>query len=306
MYTNNKSPVPLWLIFTAGIIAISFSSILVKLSMAPVSVSGMYRLLFTCLMMIPIMWKYIPEIKRLTGHDWLLLTGSGVALGLHFLLWMASLRFTTVASSTVLLTLEPIFVLAGAYIVYRERTTLAAAAGIALAVFGAMLVGWRDMTVSGDALKGDLLSLLGTAAVAVHMLLGQKLSKHISSLLYSFVVFLVAACCFAAYNVFQGYSFTAYPPKEWLWFALLALIPTVFGHILFNWALKFVNAASVSTAVLGEPVGASLLAWLMLGESVQPVQIGACLLLLIGVWVFLRNNHVHYAPAQPQGSRPNL
>ncbi|MFE5317476.1 DMT family transporter [Paenibacillus sp. NPDC056579] len=298
MYTNKKSPVPLWIIFTSGIIAISFSSILVKLSSAPVSVSGMYRLLFTCLMMAPIMWKYIPEIKDLSSRDWFMLTGSGIALGLHFLLWMASLRFTSVASSTVLLTLEPIFVLAGAYFVYREKTTLAAVAGIVLAVSGAMLVGWKDMSVSGDALKGDLLSLLGTAAVAIHMLLGQKLSKHISSLLYSFVVFFVAACCFAVYNVFQGYTFTAYPPKEWILFILLALIPTVFGHILFNWALKFVNAASVSTAVLGEPVGASLLAWMMLGESIQPVQIGACLLLLIGVWVFLRNNRVHYATQQ--------
>jgi len=303
MSTNSKSPIPLWIIFTAVIIAISSSAILVKLSAAPVSVSGMYRLLFTCLLMTPIMWKYIPEMRKLTKHDWLLLIGSGAALGAHFLLWMASLRYTTVASSTVLLTLEPIFVLAGAYFVHKERTTMAAVAGIAIAVFGAMLVSLKDMTVSGDALYGDALSLLGTAAVAVHMLLGQQLAKQVSSLLYSFVVFFAAACCFAVYNVVQGYSFTAYPPGEWLLFVLLALIPTVFGHILINWSLKFVNAASVSMTVLGEPVGATILAWMILGESIQVVQIGAGLLLLFGVWVFLRNNEVRYAPQRKQSSK---
>ncbi|WP_036745586.1 DMT family transporter [Paenibacillus sp. UNC451MF] len=296
MNTSKRSPVPLWIIFTAGIIAISFSSIFVKLSAAPISVSGMYRLFFTNLLMLPIMWKYIPEIKKLSGKDWLFLIGSGIALGLHFLLWMASLRYTSVASSTVLLTLEPIFVLAGAFLVYRERTTAAAVAGICLAVFAAMMIGAKDFSISGTALQGDLLSLLGTAAVAVHMLLGQKLSKHISSLLYSFVVFFVAGICFAIYNGFNSYSFVHYSFNEWGLFLLLALVPTVFGHILFNWLLKYVNAASVSSAVLGEPIGATLLAWMMLGESINWVQILAGFLLILGVWVFLRNNHVRYEP----------
>ena len=296
MNTNKRSPVPLWIIFTAGIIAISFSSIFVKLSEAPISVSGMYRLFFTNLLMLPIMWKYIPEIRKLSGKDWLLMIGSGIALGLHFLLWMASLRYTSVASSTVLLTLEPIFVLAGAFIVYRERTTAMAVAGICLAVVAAMMIGAKDFSISGGALQGDVLSLLGTAAVAVHMLLGQKLSKHISSLLYSFVVFFVAGICFALYNGFNGYSFVHYSVKEWGLFLLLALVPTVFGHILFNWALKYVNAASVSSAVLGEPIGATILAWMMLGETINWVQIVAGFLLILGVWVFLRHNHVRYEP----------
>ncbi|UQZ81530.1 4-amino-4-deoxy-L-arabinose-phosphoundecaprenol flippase subunit ArnE [Paenibacillus konkukensis] len=302
MTSGHRSPVPLWLIFTVGIVAISCSSIIIKLSAAPVSVSGMYRLLITNVIMLPLMWKYIPEVKRLNGKDWLLLLGSGIALGLHFLLWMASLRYTTVASSTVLMTLEPIFVLVGAYFVYRERTTPTAAAGIGVAVFGAMLVGLKDFAVSGTALQGDILSLLGTVAVAVHMLLGQKLSRHISSTLYSFSVFLVAACFFAVYNGWNGIAFTGYPAKEWILFALLAVIPTVFGHILFNWSLKFVNAASVSTAVLGEPIGATLLAWMLLGESVNLIQILAGLLLILGVWVFLRYNQVRYEakPAQSQ------
>ncbi|MBE1441925.1 DMT family transporter [Paenibacillus sp. OAS669] len=300
MITNKRSPFPLWIVFTAGIIAISFSSIFVKLSSAPVSVSGMYRLFITNLLMLPMMWKYIPEIKKLSRKDWLLLIGSGAALGLHFLLWMASLKYTSVASSTVLLTLEPIFVLAGAFIVYRERTTTAAVAGICLAVLAAMMIGFKDFTVSGSALLGDLLSLLGTAAVAVHMLLGQKLSKHIPSLLYSFVVFLVAGICFAIYNGFNGYSFIDYSINEYVLFLLLAIVPTVFGHVLFNWALKYVNAASVSSAVLGEPIGATLLAWIILGESINAIQVAAGLLLIFGVWIFIRNNHVRYEPQKAQ------
>lgn len=299
METTKKSPIPLWLIFLIGIIAISFSSIFIKLSTAPVSISGMYRLLFTNLLMLPFIWKHIEEIKRIKSINWIYLVGSGVALGLHFLLWMASLRYTSVASSTVLMTLEPILVLAGAYVAYREKTTAAAMIGIAIAVGGAMMVGWKDMSVSmsGNEWKGDLLSLLGTVAVAVHMLLGQKLSRSVAATPYSFIVFFVAALSFAVFNLAQGYSFIQYEGREWGLFLLLALVPTLFGHVLFNWSLQFVNAASVSTAVLGEPVGAALLAWMLLGEGITFIQAIACCLLLAGVWIFLKTNRVTARPA---------
>jgi drug/metabolite transporter (DMT)-like permease len=125
-------------------------------------------------------------------------------------------------------------------------------------------------------------------SVVFHMLLGQSLRKRISSFVYSFSVFVVASVTFAFYNVAAGYSFTAYPPREWVLFALLALVPTVFGHVLFNWLIKYVGATTVSMAVLGEPVGASLLAWALLGESIGAIQAAAAALLILGVWLFLR------------------
>lgn len=87
-----------------------------------------------------------------------------------------------------------------------------------------------------------------------------------------------------------GYSFSAYPPKEWGLFLLLAVVPTLFGHYLFNWLLKYMSATSVSMSVLGEPVGATLLAFLLLGEPVTWLQATAGSLLIFGVWLFLTVN----------------
>jgi drug/metabolite transporter (DMT)-like permease len=271
-----------------GMISISFSAIFVKWVDAPVAISAMYRLLLTNLLMLPFLFRYLPEIRRIKLKDWWLLAASGFFLGLHFLMWMGSLLYTTVASSTVLLTLEPIFVLVGAFLIYNEKLSRGGFIGISLAMLGTLLISWGDFSLSSEALQGDALSILSALAVAVHMLLGQRLRSRISSFVYSFSVFASAAIVLAIYNLILGYSFIGYSKSDWQLFLLLAIVPTVFGHMLFNWLLRYMKASTISMSVLGEPVGASLLAALLLSEKVSPVQIGAAVLLLVGVWIFLR------------------
>jgi len=294
---SNKAPLPKWALtalLLAGIIAISFSSIFIRWSSAPASIMAMYRLFLTGLLMLPFVLRQRPDVRSITLPDWGRMVLSGIFLALHFLFWMESLRFTSVASSTILLALEPLFVLAGAYWMFRERTTPRAVAGMSAAILGAALIGWGDMGITVQALQGDLLSFLGTAAVAVHMLIGQHVAKRIPSLFYSLTVFTVAAVSFLLYNLAVGISITGYPMREWGIFLLLAIVPTVFGHVLFNWLLQYVNAATVSMSVLGEPVGATLLAFLLLGEKLNPLQALAGLVIIWGVWYFLRHNRVHY------------
>lgn len=295
--TTARAPLPRWaltLLLLAGIAAISFSSIFIRWSSAPSSILAMYRLLITGLLMLPFVIRQKPDLRRITLCEWLLMLLSGLFLALHFLFWMESLRFTSVASSTILLALEPLFVLAGAYWLFRERTTKRAVLGMASAIAGAALIGWGDVGISARALQGDLLSFLGTAAVAAHMLVGQKLARSIPSLLYSLIVFLTASAAFALYNAATSTPFTGYGRSEWGIFLLLAIVPTVFGHVLFNWLLQYVNAATVSMSVLGEPVGATLLAYWMLGESLNPSQAAAGAVIIWGVWYFLRHNKVRY------------
>ncbi|CAG7621426.1 hypothetical protein PAESOLCIP111_02340 [Paenibacillus solanacearum] len=289
MNHNPRPPVPLWLPLMIGIVAISFSSIFVRWSNAPVSVIAMYRLVLTTILMLPfLLMNHRPSMRRLSRKDWLLLFWSGFALGLHFLLWMGSLRFTTVASSTALLTLEPIFVLIGACLVFRQRTHPLAVASMLTAIAGAIMIGWGDWGWGGQALLGDLLSLLGALAVAFHMLIGKNLVQRIPAFVYSFFVFAFAAAVLAVYNVGFGYAMIGYEAKEWGIFLLLAIVPTLFGHYLFNWLLKYMKPESVSMSVLGEPLGAALLAYLLLGESVTWLQAAAGAVLLLGVWMFLR------------------
>jgi drug/metabolite transporter (DMT)-like permease len=281
--------IPLVIPLVIGIIAVSFSSIFIKWSTAPVSVQGMYRLLFTVLFMLPFMWKHRAAVKKISKREYLLLFLSGLFLALHFLFWMGSLKLTTVASSTILLSLQPVFVMLGAYIAFRERTSKAAVLGMTVAISGAALIGWGDFGISYQNIQGDLLSILGTIVVAVHMLIGQKLIKTLPATVYSFSVFLTAVLIFAVYNLTLNIPMTGYSDKDWLIFLLLAVVPTVFGHVLFNWLLKYVTAATISMAILGEPVGASLLAFLLLDELLTISQWVGGVIVITGLYFFLKN-----------------
>ncbi len=285
--TSKKPPVPIPLLMLIGIVAISFSSIFIKWSSAPVSVQGMYRLLFTSLLMLPFARPYSGAAFALRRKDWLLLLVSGAMLALHFLLWMGSLKFTSVASSTMIMALEPVFIMLGAYLLYKEKSSMSAIAGLAIAIFGVVFIGWGDIGLSSDNLKGDLLSIGGTAAVAAHLLIGQKLVARMPSYLYSLIVFIAAAFVFAVYNLLAGIPFFDYPPREWGIFVLLAIVPTVFGHILFNWLLQYASATTVSMNILGEPVGASILAFLLLGEQLTILQWAGGVLVMGGLAVYL-------------------
>ncbi|ULO10116.1 DMT family transporter [Paenibacillus sp. 19GGS1-52] len=285
---NRKTaPVPVPLLMIIGIVAVSFSSIFIKWSAAPASVQGMYRLLFTSLLMLPFARPYSGAAFALRKKDWVMLGLSGTMLALHFLLWMGSLKYTSVASSTMIMALEPVFIMLGAYFLYKERTAISALLGMAIAIGGVLFIGWGDVGISADNLKGDLLSIGGTAAVAVHMLIGQKLVVRMPSYLYSLIVFLSAVIVFAVYNLFMGVPFFNYPARDWGIFVLLAVVPTVFGHILFNWLLQYVSATTVSMNILGEPVGASILAYLLLGEQLRALQWAGGVLVMFGLAVYL-------------------
>ncbi|WP_178381933.1 DMT family transporter [Paenibacillus sp. P32E] len=302
---SKKPPVPVPLLMLIGIVAISFSSIFIKWSDAPASVQGMYRLLFTSLLMLPFARPYSGAAFALRRKDWLMLGISGVMLALHFLLWMGSLKYTSVASSTMIMALEPVFIMLGAYILYKERSTSAAILGLGIAIIGVVFIGWGDIGLSADNLAGDLLSIGGTVAVAGHLLIGQKLVARMPSYLYSLIVFISAAAVFCVYNLLSGIPFFDYPPREWGIFVLLAVVPTVFGHILFNWLLQYASATTVSMNILGEPVGASILAFLLLGEQLTGLQWSGGVLVMSGLAVYLyagRKKAVKVKEALPSAS----
>ncbi|WP_146551130.1 MULTISPECIES: DMT family transporter [Rummeliibacillus] len=293
---ENKLPVSPTILLIIGVVAISFSSILVKWSEAPASILGMYRLFFTIIILFPFLpWKQMKHIsKKMTVKDWTLLFISGTFLGLHFLFWMDSLKHTTVASSMILTTLEPVFVMIGAYFLFKERTSPVGILSIGLAIIGSIIIASGDIGFSSSALYGDLLSILGTLAVAIHMLAGQNLCRKIPPSIYSTFVFLIGGIILLFYSLINNVSLVNYSKNDWIIFLLLALIPNIFGHALFNWLLKYVDATTISMSVLGEPIGAIILAYFLLGEGITMLQTIGGVLAIVGVGIFLKikSNHI--------------
>ncbi|REE81179.1 drug/metabolite transporter (DMT)-like permease [Paenibacillus taihuensis] len=286
--SSSKLPVSPVIPLLIGMLAISFAPILVRYSHAPVSVQGMYRMLFTFVLMLPFGTKQLGAVRKISRKDWLLLVLAGIFLALHFLLWMASLTYTSIASSTILLALEPVFVMVGAYFLFRDRANKFAIMGMVIALIGAMGIGSGDIALSSRAFYGDMLSFLGALAVSINMLLAKQIMKRVSSYLYSCIVFGVTTICFFIYNVTMGISMTDYAQREWIVFLLLAIVPTVFGHLIFNWLLKYVKPTTISMSVLAEPVGASLLGMVLFSEMISGFQLVSGAFIIIGLILYMR------------------
>jgi drug/metabolite transporter (DMT)-like permease len=286
--TRAKPPVSPYFLAGIGIITISFSSILIKWTSAPPTIIGLYRLLFTCILLLPWLWKEKKDLLRLKKTDYLLLVLSGIFLGLHFWFWIASLDETSVASSMIITALSPFFVVTGAFFIFHERFSRIQVFSMSLALFGTVIVAYGDIGVSQSKLVGDLSSLLGTIAVSVYMMFGQAVRKKISSTVYNITVFFVASVELAIFAMFQHLPFGGYSFWDFIIFVLLAIVPTLFGHGLFNWLLQYLPASTISMTTLGEPVGAIILAWLLLDQDVSPSQIVGGLLCIGGVYLFLK------------------
>jgi len=270
-----------------GALSVSTSAILVKWANAPAAVTAFYRLFLTVLIMTPFFIKYIPELRMITKRDWLYSVISGVLLAFHFIVWFESLNYTSVTSSVVLVTLQPLFAFIGAYIFFKERLTLGAILSGLLAIMGSMIISWGDFQVSGEALFGDILALLACVMVTGYWLFGQDLRKRLSLMTYTYVVYGVSSITLFLYVIVLQHPLFSYSKTDWTCFFLLAIVPTLLGHSLMNWSVKWVSAATISMSILIEPVGASVLAYFLLGETIQLSQWIGGFFILTGIGTYL-------------------
>ncbi|WP_073240082.1 DMT family transporter [Desulforamulus putei] len=279
-----------YLVVLLGVLAVGFSSIFTKLAEAPPLIIAAYRLGFTVLIIAaPTYFTGRRELRNISKKDLAFACLSGVFLALHFAVWISSLHYTSVASSTVLVAMQPLFVITGGYFFYRERINKVGLLGAALALAGSVIIGINDFQIGGQALRGDLLAFAGAVFVACYVLIGRNLRARMSLLPYTFLVYGAATIVLVVLNIFYGSSFYPYPTMTWVWFVCLAVFPTIFGHSLFNWALKYVKAAVVSVSTLGEPVGATILACFIFGEIPSPLQLAGGGIILAGLYLFINS-----------------
>jgi drug/metabolite transporter (DMT)-like permease len=271
-----------------GVIAVSMSAIFVKLANADAGVIAFYRMLFSVLIMAPIFfWKYTTELKLLTKRDLAFSIIAGIFLAFHFILWFESLNYTSVASSTVLVTLQPLFAFAGTYFFFKEQLSLKTILSGLIAIGGCVLISWGDFQISGSALYGDMLALIACALVTAYLLFGQDVRKRLSLVTYTFVVYGVSTITLFFYIVGKGESFGPYPASDWMWFLLLAIIPNLLGHTLFNWSLKYVSTNVISIAILFEPIGAAILAFYVFNEYLSSTQVIGGFIVIVGIMLFV-------------------
>ncbi|ANS77078.1 multidrug transporter [Paenibacillus yonginensis] len=248
----------------------------------------MYRLFFTLVLITPMLRKLSLRaiFKDLSRKELLLLLLAGVFLGLHFLLWMESLAHTSVASSMILLSLQPVFIMLGSFFMFKERTTGGGVLALSVAVIGSAVTAWGDVGLSSEAMYGDVLSLLGAVTSSLYMLTGQNLVRRIPPIAYSYIVFAVGGIVMLIYNLAKGVVLFDYDSKEWVLFLLLAIVPTIFGQMLFNRLLGSLGATTISMVIVAEPAVAILLAAFLLNEKLTLLHGVGGVLTLAGIGLF--------------------
>lgn len=275
-----------------GVLAVSFASILIRLAQAegmPSLAIAAWRLLVASAVLLPYaLATRRAEIRALTRRDVALLALSGLFLGLHFAAWIASLGYTSVASSVVLASTGPIFVALGSWLFLRERPGPLLALGILLAAAGSIAISWADFGRGGDHLLGDLLALTGGGMVAGYLIIGRRVRGRLSLAAYVALVYGTGMLTLLAVLLAAGEPLLGHTPAAYGLVVALALGPQLVGHSSLNWALRYLSATFVSIVILAEPIASSILAYLILAEEITGPTLAGGSLVLAGIYIASR------------------
>jgi drug/metabolite transporter (DMT)-like permease len=304
----NRQPfLPPILVLVFGILAVSTASIFIRKAQleAPSLVIAAYRMTVATLVIAPYaLLRKRGELSTLSRREFLLALLSGIFLAIHFAAWISSLEYTTVASSVVFVSTVPLWVALLAPITIKESVYKLTLVGLGLALIGGTIVGLSDTCIvnpsgidcptfqdllRGQAFLGDILALIGAFAAAGYLIIGRNLRVKVSLTSYVFIVYGIAGVILIGFMLAAGQSPFGYSPITYLWFILLGLIPQLIGHSSYNWALAFLSAAYVSIALLGEPIGSSILAFVFLQEVPSSLKILGAVFILFGIFLASRS-----------------
>jgi drug/metabolite transporter (DMT)-like permease len=301
--TQNSPKLSPVIILLFGIIAISTSSLIVRNAQkeVPSLVIAAARLVIAAVILGSIaLYRNRLEIKSLSKKQSLFLGLSGLFLAGHFATWITSLEYTSIVSSVMLVCSTPLWVAILSPFVIKEKPKKMVWIGMILTIIGAVLIGISSsITIEGTSfqylgfnqksqsreLVGNILALTGAWCETGYILIGRGIRKKISLVPYTFIVYGSAAVILLITIFILGLKLTGYSPQSYFWMTALAVVPQLIGHTSFNWALGYINATNVSIAFLGEPLGTSILSYLLLKEIPTIFEIGGGLLILIGIYI---------------------
>jgi drug/metabolite transporter (DMT)-like permease len=274
-----------------AITALAFSSVFIKkleTLAVPVVVVAFYRVALAALLLAPFtLGLKRKEVAGLRRREYALLLAAGFCQAVHFGAWIESLKYIPIAASVVLVDSHPILVAIASYFILGEALGLRSLAGAILGIIGTAVICKDGFGGARNDLQGDGLALLGALAMAGYLLAGRKLRSRVSLLGYATPVYLACSLFLLIWVGATGSRLWPYGKLEWVYFAALALVPTILGHTVLNWALRHVPATSISISFLGEPVVAAALGFIFVSQRPSiPTVLGGTLV-LAGIYLTL-------------------
>ena len=292
-------------LLAVGIAGLAMAGVFYKLTSAPVLTVVAYRMVMAATLMLPLLWlsRRSPEGQRLARFDrsdMLATSLSGVLFAADVAIWAASLQFTSVSSAALLVSMDPIFVAAFGALFLRERPTLLMIAGMAVAAWGAAIITFGDVRLSGRALIGDGLALCAAFAETGYLLIGRHVRQRVDTLRYASVVYAVCAISVWFAVIVLGVS-PVVSSHDLLLCLGLALVATVLGHTLVSRSLGHMPAVVVAVAFLSQPIMTASFAWLFLRQMIPLLTALGGTIALAGIGVVAFANERTVAAGPPAG-----
>jgi drug/metabolite transporter (DMT)-like permease len=262
-----KAPVHPYIAIGTGIFFISTGAILVRAIEAPPLVIAFYRVFLASIILFLLKPReFISTLKTAGTKNYLVAGIAGGFLALHFGVWIASLNYTTVANSVVLVDSAPLIAVVLSHFILKERGTIIILGGIMLATVGAVVISWGDLSANPAYFTGDILAIIGAFAEAAYLVSSKIVRTNMPFvpfliLVYGYSALFLVISCIVTGDHLWGYSFGVY-----VLFFGLAIIPTIGGHSFFLYALRYMKAFLVNLGFLGEPIGAAFLAYIFFRE----------------------------------------
>ncbi len=265
---KNKAYIALFI----SIVSVSFAAIFITTLLnlypetEPLSIA-FYRLFFTALIIMPFVLfhsKTRQELKNIPRPTFLIMIVIGIILAAHFALWITSLKFTSVASSVILVTAHPILVGPISHYFFKERLSFVNTTGIIISVTGVIILvsgNYGLGSITPDSLEGNILAILGGVAAGLYILGGRKIRKTVSVASYAFIVYSIGTIGLLVICLFYNVPLNNLSLDALIIIFLMAIVAGIFGHTLYNWSLKHIRASVASVFLLGEPLGSTLLAF---------------------------------------------
>lgn len=273
----------------SGVLAVSTGAIFVRLAEAPALVIAAYRVGLATLLLVPIAWWQVrDELLGLQKEEYLLAGLAGLFLALHFGTWIASLTYTSVANSVVLVNTNPIWVGVLTPLISKDRLNWMTKIGIVMSVMGGVIIGAGDFATGRQALWGDFLALLGSVCAAMYLLLGRKVRQRLSLLSYVVLCYGSAAIILWSSVLALDLPVVGFSRGTYSAFVGMAVISQIIGHSSYNWALRWFSASLIAVSLLGEPIGATILAYIIFGETLTWTMFVGGTLILAAIYLAAR------------------
>ncbi len=278
------------LVLGIAVIAVAHGAIFVRLATGaqPLAIAAWRLTLATGIVLPLVLARSRGAFRSVTRRDMLLTVAAGALLAGHFATWISSLEFTSISNSVLLVSTAPVWVAVIGRLTGTVHLSRLMGVAIGLSILGSIIIAGGSVAIGSGTLRGDLLALLGAVCMGAYLLTAQRVQRTVAFGPYVALVYASAAVWLWIAALSSGTPMLGFARSTWWALAGIAVVSQVIGHSGYNYSLRQLKPEFVAVTLLGEPILASILGWLLFHEPVSATTLGGGVLVLLAILLAAR------------------